>query len=80
MCLPVSSSVANATTTLDTPNENRTLHSITVTCTVNLDSTSDMCEVIATANGQMTLTGNYYLYTYILVCNCYLCTCACVHM
>ena len=55
-------SVTDATATLDTPNENRTLHSITVTCTINPDSTADRCEVIATANGQATLTGNEYEY------------------
>ena len=35
-------------------------YSITVTCTINPDSTADTCEVIATANGQTTLTGNEY--------------------
>ena len=53
---PVSSSVINVTATLDTPNENRTLHSITVNCTINPDSTADWCEVMATANGHY-LTG-----------------------
>jgi len=56
MHFPVSSSVTNATVTLDTPNEYRTLHSITVNCTINPDSTADICEAMATANGQ-TLNG-----------------------
>ena len=60
---PVSPSVINATATLVTPNENRTLHSITVTCIINLDSTADQCEVIATANDQETRTGNQH-FTY----------------
>ena len=53
---PVSSSVIDVTATLDTPNENRILHSITVNCTIHSDSTADMCEVMATANGH-NLTG-----------------------
>ena len=57
----VSSSVIGATATLDTPNENAMLHSITVTCTIRNDSTADMCEVMATTNGQ-TFTGNTYMY------------------
>ena len=55
----MSSSVIDATAVLDTPNENRTLHSITVTCTIHPDSFADMCEVRATIIGQ-TLTGNKY--------------------
>ena len=55
---PVSPSVIDAIATLVTPNENRALHSITVTCTITPDSAADMCEVIATANGLTTLTGN----------------------
>ena len=53
----MSSSVTDATATLDTPNDYRTLHSITINCTINPDSTADMCEVTATANG-LTLNGN----------------------
>ena len=59
-CFPVAPSVTDATATLDTLNENRTLHSITVTCTINPDSTADMCEVMTNANDQTTLTGNEY--------------------
>ena len=58
---PVSPSVIDTTTTLVAPNE---LYSITVTCTIHRDSTADLCEVIATANGQTTLTGNSYIRTY----------------
>ena len=61
---PVAPSVTDATATLVTPNESRTLHSITVTCAIHPDSTADMCEVMATANGQ-THTGNEYEYMYI---------------
>ena len=57
MHFPVSSSVTNATVTLDTPNENRTLHSITVNCTISLNSTADTCEVTA-SNDNQTLNGN----------------------
>ena len=61
---PVSSSVTEATATLGIPNENRTLYSITVTCTIHPDSVADMCEVIATANNGHTLRGNEYMYAY----------------
>ena len=55
-------SVTDATVTLDTPNEDRTLHSITVVCTINPDSDADMCEVMATANRQTIFIGNEYEY------------------
>ena len=64
---PVSSSITNATATLDTPNEYRTLHSVTVTCTINPDSAANMCEVMATANGHATLTSNDYVRMYICI-------------
>ena len=67
---PVSAPVNSTTAILDTPNENRTLHSITFTCTINPDSTADMCEVRATASGH-TLTGNG-ICAYVLVHNFYL--------
>ena len=54
--------VIDATAVLATPNEKRKLHSITVTCTFQPDSIADMCEVIATANGQI-LKGNEYGYS-----------------
>ena len=72
----MSSSVTDATATLDTPNNYRTLHSITVNCTINPDSTADMCEVTATANG-LILKGNCkkpYLSNLILNC------CTCIRM
>ena len=66
-------SVTDATAILDTPNEDRTLHSITVTCTINPDSDADMCEVVTTINGQATLTGNEYEYMHDTLCT-YVCT------
>ena len=54
---PVSSSVTDATATLDTPNENRLLHSITVTCTIRSDSVVDHCVVMAMDGENMTITG-----------------------
>ena len=55
---PVSSSVTDAPVTMITPEDatNRT-YSIAITCTIDPYSDADMCEVMATANGQ-TLTGN----------------------
>ena len=70
---PVFPSVINATATLVTPNENRTLHSITVTCTINPDSTADMCEVRAIANDQ-TFISNEHGYGYICMCVWHVCT------
>jgi len=43
--------------TLDTPNENRMQHTITVTCTIDPDSMADQCVVMAMADGQVTRTG-----------------------
>ena len=57
---PVSSSVTDAAATLVTPKENRTLHSITVNCTVRPDSTADMCVVMASSNDQATRIDNKY--------------------
>ena len=54
----VSSSVSDAQVTTITPEDaTNPTYSITVNCTINPDSTADMCEVMATANGQI-LTGN----------------------
>ena len=51
--------------TLDTPNENRTLHSITVTCTIHPGSDADMCEVRTIAANGQTLIGNECEHTII---------------
>ena len=79
---PVSSSVTNATATLDTPNDYRTLHTITVNCTINLDSAADMCEVTVTANG-LTLNGNCLfvkLNTQLLHMCTYVCNYPCTYV
>ena len=57
--IPVAPSVTEAVATLVTPNENRTEHSITVTCTVRPESDADMCVVMAMADGRMTRSGKY---------------------
>jgi len=54
----VSPSIIDVNATLDTPNENRTLHTIIVTCTIDPDSTANQCVVMAMADGQVTRTGN----------------------
>ena len=59
--IPVAPSVTEAVATLVTPNENRSEHSITVTCTVRLESGADMCVVMAMADGRMTKSGNMYI-------------------
>ena len=57
----VSSSVSDAQVTTIIPEDaTNSTYSITVNCTINPDSTADMCEVTATANGQIILTGNEY--------------------
>ena len=55
--IPVAPSVTKAVATLVTPNENRTEHSITVTCTVRPESDADICVVMAMADGRMTRSG-----------------------
>ena len=57
--IPVAPSVTEAVATLVTPNENRTEHSITVTCTVRPESDADMCVVMAMADGRPTRIGKY---------------------
>lgn len=60
VCVLVSSSIINVVAVLETPNENRTLHSIIVTCTSDLDSMPDQCVVMVTpVGGGDTLMGNY---------------------
>ena len=55
--IPVAPSVTEAVATMVIPNENRTERSITVTCTVHPDSDTDMCVVMAMADGRMTRSG-----------------------
>ena len=57
--ISVTPSVTEAVATLVTPNENRTEHSITVTCTVHHESVTDMCVVMAMADGRPSRTGKY---------------------
>ena len=60
----VSSSVSDAQVTTITPEDaTNSTYSITVNCTINPDSTANMCEVMATANGQI-LTGNEHKLVY----------------
>ena len=88
--IPVAPSITEAMTTLVTPNEIRTNHSITVTCTVRPESDADMCVVMAMADGRTTREGKY---SYIMRMNTshafypyiqYICTCVyalmCIHM
>ena len=57
---PVSSSVTDVIATLNSPNENKILHSITVTCIIQHENAADLCEVRANTNGE-TLTGTSLL-------------------
>ena len=77
--IPVASSVTEAVATLVTPNENRTEHSITVTCTVRPESNADMCVVMAMADGRMTRSGKY-VHMYISTSHAfYMSMYVCVH-
>ena len=57
--IPVAPSVTEVVTTLVTPNDTMTEHSIIVTCTVHPDSNADMCVVMAMAVGRTTREGTY---------------------
>ena len=67
--LSVSSSVTDGRVIMITP-EDATNTTYTVTCTIHPDSTADMCEVMARADGQ-TLTGEHVLdrdyHTYVCI-------------
>ena len=54
-----SPSVTGATVLLNTPGVSRLLHSITVTCTIRLNSVADQCVVMAMTDGGVTKTGTY---------------------
>ena len=62
---PVSSSVTDALTIITPENATSETYNITVTCTIHRDSDADVCEVLATANGQ-ALTGNKH--EHIVLC------------
>ena len=55
--IPVAPSATEVVTTLVTPNDSITEHSINVTCTVRPDSNADMCVVMAMAVGRTTREG-----------------------
>ena len=76
--IPGVPSVNEAVAALVTPNENRTEHSITVTCTVCPESDADMCVVMAMADGRMTREGTYIL-KYIINVWIHLHSIVCVH-
>ena len=90
--IPVAPSVTEAVATLVTPNENRTEHSITVTCTVHLESDADMCVVMALADGRMTRSGKQlctkcmaillalYSYAHLYKCITYFTSQNCIHV
>ena len=69
----MSSSVTNVATTPDTPDENRRLHSITVTCTIRSDRVVDQCVVMAVDPGRTTITSIELCllnFKYVHVCVC----------
>ena len=90
--IPVAPSVTEAVATLVTPNENRTEHSITVTCTVHPESDADMCVVMALADGRMTRSGKQlctkcmailltlYSYAHLYICITYFTSQNCIHV
>ena len=58
----------NAVTILNAPNATNELHSITVTCTIHLNSTADQCVVMAMADGRINTTGDNYTYVLKYLC------------
>ena len=59
--------MTNAVSILNAPNATNELHSITVTCTIHLDSTADQCVVmaiIADGNLKVNTTSNYIIIMY----------------
>ena len=88
--IPVAPSVTEAVATLVTPNEYRTEHSITVTCTVRPESDADVCVVMAMADGIMTRSSKYvrsYImnahticFLFVYICTyMYVCTHVCIY-
>ena len=73
----VAPSVTEAVATLVTPNENRTEHSITVTCTFRPESDADMCVVMAMADGIMTRSGTKCIDH--ITCFLFVCLHVCMH-
>ena len=83
--IPVAPSVTEAVATLVTPNENRTEHSITVTCTVHSESDAGMCvvmvEQLEKVNSYIMNETSHAFYihirtcvcTYLLICIVYIC-------
>ena len=82
---PVAPSVSNAVAMLDTPDEYREMHSVTVTCIIHPESEAEFCEVMLITSGNLTKIGNHtthlimysthtynvYLYRlYVYVCMC----------
>ena len=62
VCLfTVAPSITNLVVVLDTPNEYKDIHSISVTCIINLESEAKLCEVALTTPGNITITGMYIL-------------------
>ena len=51
--------MTNAVTTLSAPNATNEVHSITVTCTIHLNSTADQCVVMAMADDGGSIAGIY---------------------
>ena len=49
--------MTNTSVTLISPNVTNELYNITVTCIIHPDSTADHCEMMAMADGRVTITG-----------------------
>ena len=78
----VAPSVSNAVAMLDTPDEYREMHSVTITCIIHSKSEAEFCEVMLITAGNLTKIGNnithlimhsthtynVYLHSYIYVC------------
>ena len=56
----VGSSVTNVIAVLDTPNQYKDTHSISVTCTVHPNSEVDLCEAVLISSANLTIIGTYH--------------------
>ena len=65
----VAPSVTDVVAVLDTPNQYRDMHSVTVTCTIHPESEAELCEAVLIASGNLTRIGklSYVVYMCMLI-------------
>ena len=68
----VASSVSNAVAMLDTPDQYREMHSVTVTCIIHPESEAEFCEAMLTSSGNLTKIGSHI--THLIMYCTHICT------